>query len=63
MKCDKCTSFIDGLCGKAQEGILSEMDMECLIRCQVMLLRDIWAELSFQNEDLEDGEGWKSNNL
>jgi hypothetical protein len=60
MKCDKCSSFIGGMCGKAQEGMLSDMDTECLLRCQVMLLRDVWAELVFQNDDKDEGEKWKN---
>jgi len=57
MKCEGCQYKRGEICGLAQEGLLSKMDLECLIRCQVMLLRDIWIELRILNSDeIEDEE-------
>jgi hypothetical protein len=60
MKCPDCKNYIGGICMLAQEGKISEIDDSvCLLRCQISLLRSIWEELVFQNEDRENGEEWK----
>ena len=59
MKCKECSFFKDNICGKASEGNLSDMDSECLLRCQVVLLRDIWGELNYRNEMDDEGNEWK----
>jgi hypothetical protein len=59
MHCKTCPSYRGNICGKAQEGLISEMETECLLKCQVMLLRDIWGELAELNDNKDEGEGWK----
>ena len=59
MFCKDCKDFIGNLCQKAQDGHLSEMEGDCLLRCMTMLLRDIWEELNFQNGDREEGDQWR----
>jgi len=60
MKCPNCPDYRDNICRKAQEGKLSEMEGGCLLRCAVMLLRDIWTELAVEGEDKQEGEWWKT---
>lgn len=69
MKCKGCDWFVDGVCQKAQEEKLSEMDdVACLLRLQTRILLDVWAELRQLNsedyviegdEDDDDSEKWK----
>ena len=60
MKCKDCPDFIGGICQKAQDGKISEIDNSiCLLRCQISLLRSIWEELVELNNDHSEGEGWK----
>ena len=59
MRCKGCPDFINNICRKAEEDTISEMDTECLLRYQIMLLRGIFDELVFQNDDIGDGDGWK----
>lgn len=57
MKCKTCEWSKDGECVRASQGHLGEIeDVACLLRCQISLLRDIWAELAIQDEK---GEEWK----
>jgi len=59
MKCKDCPDYVDNICQKAQLEKFSELEGDCLVRIQCMLLRDIWTELVILNEDTEEGEGWK----
>lgn len=59
MKCRDCPDFVNNICQKAQTEKISEMEGDCLLRMAVILLRDIWGELSFQNGDKEEGDSWK----
>ena len=60
MKCTECPSYTNNICQFAQSGKLSEMDnLSCLLRIQIMLLRDIWCELAIDNDEKEDGDWWK----
>ena len=56
MKCKVCPDFVNNICQKAQTDKLSELEGDCLLRCAVMLLRDIWSELAYENDE---GEQWK----
>ncbi len=61
MKCQDCPEFIGEICQKAQEGKISEIDDPiCLMKCQISLLRAIWDELVFMNEEEGDGNEWKT---
>ena len=59
MKCTDCEWFKNGVCEKASKDLLSQMEGDCLLRCAVVLLRDIYAELALQNDDRSEGEEWK----
>ena len=60
MKCNSCEWDKDGECIRASSGHLGDIeDTSCLLKCQISLLRDIWLELSFENDDRESGNGWK----
>jgi hypothetical protein len=58
MKCKGCLDYVGNICQKAQMGKLSELEGDCLLRCIAILLRDIWGELSFQNNCEDEGEDW-----
>ena len=61
MKCIDCEDYITGICQKAQDGKLSEMDDSvCLLRCMISLLRSIWEEVVELNNKDDKGEEWKS---
>lgn len=59
MLCKDCSDYVDNICQKAQVGKLSQMEGDCLLRCGVELLRDIWEELATQNNSLDEGDNWK----
>lgn len=59
MKCQNCLDFVNNICQVAQQGELSKLEGDCLLRCAVMLLRDIWNELAIRNDDIDEGEDWK----
>jgi len=57
VKCNECEWFIDGICNKMQKMELSYMDNPvCLMKVQIMILRDIQEELRILNEAEEDDD-------
>ena len=57
MRCNECEHFKENMCVLANEGRISELeDVTCLLRLQIMLLRDIWDELS---DDIDEADEWK----
>jgi len=60
MKCSECEWYKDKVCQRAQSGHLSDIESPiCLMRIMVILQRDIWEQLVFQNEGMDEGEDWK----
>jgi len=56
MKCPNCPHFITNACELANHGLFSQLEGDCLLRMQCILLRDILDELIFKNDE---GEDWK----
>ena len=56
MNCQECEWFRNQICQKAQTALscMDEQGLGCLMKCQIMLLRDILNELKYLNEDEED---------
>ncbi len=51
--------MVGGLCQKAQLGKFSELEGDCLLRIQCVLLRDIVGELFELNDTKEGKNDWE----
>jgi hypothetical protein len=55
MNCEKCNDFIDGICLRAEQDKIHDLeDMSCLLKLQIVLLREILFEIGARNE--KDGD-------
>lgn len=58
MKCKDCKHYKDGVCTAG--GDLSQIDdLQCLLKLQIVLLKDIYFELMEENDERDEGDWWK----
>jgi len=52
INCEHCESYIDNICFRAEEGKIHDItDEGCLLKIQIMLLREILSSLENSNEE------------